>query len=60
VQHGDARKDEAVGDRSQRVVEVGVGERAERDDRKVRDARDRAPERRFGRRGYFVGVDGFF
>jgi hypothetical protein len=43
VEHGDGREQEAVGDRHERVVQVRIGERAERDDRKMRDRGDRAP-----------------
>jgi hypothetical protein len=60
VQHRDAREEEAVGNGGKGVVQVRVRERAERDDQKMRDPRDRAPERRLSSGGYFVGVDGFF
>jgi hypothetical protein len=59
VEHRDRREQEAVGDRDERVVEVGIGERAERDDRQMRDRRDRAPQGGLPGRRYFVGVDGF-
>jgi hypothetical protein len=60
VQHGDGWEQEAVRDRDERVVEVRVGDRSERDDQKMRDRGDRAPQRGFPGGRYFVGVDGFF
>jgi hypothetical protein len=43
VEHRDRWEDEAICDRDERVVEVRVGDRSERDDREVRDRGDRAP-----------------
>jgi hypothetical protein len=60
VQHRDARQQEAVRDRDEEVIEERVRERSERDDRQMRDPRDRAPQRRLAGVGYFAGVDGFF
>jgi hypothetical protein len=57
VQHRDAGEEQAVGDGDERVVQVRVRERPERDDREVRDSGDRAPERRLAGVGY---LDGFF
>jgi hypothetical protein len=59
VEHGDGGEQEAVRDGDEGVVEVRVGERAERDDREMRDRGDRAPERGLPGGRYFVGVDGF-
>jgi hypothetical protein len=55
VQHRDRRQQQAVRERDLEVVEVRVRERAERDDREMREPGDRAPERRLARVGYFDG-----
>jgi hypothetical protein len=55
VQYRDGRQQQAVRERDKEVVEVRVRERAERDDRKVREPGDRAPDRRLARVGYFDG-----
>jgi hypothetical protein len=60
VQHRDRWEQEAVRDRHERVVELRVADRSERDDRQVRDRRDRAPEGGLPGGRYFVGVDGGF
>jgi hypothetical protein len=60
MEHRDGREQEAVRDRDERVVQVRVGECAERDDREVRDPGDRAPQRGLLGGRYFVGVDGGF
>jgi hypothetical protein len=59
VEHRDRWEDEAICDRDERVVEVRVGDRSERDDREVRGRGDRAPQRGLPGGRYFVGVDGF-
>jgi hypothetical protein len=58
VEHRDRRKQEPVGDRDQRVVEIGVGDRADGDDEQLRDAGGGAPDRGLARVDYFA--DGFF
>jgi hypothetical protein len=60
VEHRDARKKEAVRERSERVVEIRVGLIPERDDEQLRDPGDRGPEGGFRRRRYFVGGDFFW
>jgi hypothetical protein len=60
VQHRDPGEQEAVRDSDESVIEVGVAERPERDDREVGDPRDRAPQRGLAGVGYFAGDDGFF
>jgi hypothetical protein len=60
MQHRDGREQEAIGDGDEEVVDVRISEVAERDDREVRGAGDRAPECRLPGGGYFVGVDGGF
>jgi hypothetical protein len=60
MEHRDARQQESVGERDQRVIEIRIRLISERDDREVRDPGDSGPEGGFRRRRYFVWGDFFW